>query len=263
MHESFGDRMFYHPSSEAYGHPDEFGLAFESVRFEGGAGRLHGWFFPAEGEPRGTVVHCHGNGGNITGHFKYITGMPARGWNVLCFDYRGFGESEGSPDRKGTIADTRAAIDYARARSGANGVALFGQSLGGAVGIVAAAADGGLAAVAVEGAFSDYRLAARFFCKQSILLWGMAPFVGRFFVSDGLDPIDHVARVAPTPMFFITGSADTVCDHRQTLNLHAAAGEPKSLWVIDGGGHTGALDETDGEGVRRLDEFFGRHVGRC
>ena len=99
-----GDRWFFYPTQTEYGHPDEFGLSFESVHFESEGNRLHGWYFPSEGRAKGTIVHCHGNAGNITGHFKYVTAMPKRGWNVFFFDYRGFGGSQGKTLRPGAGA---------------------------------------------------------------------------------------------------------------------------------------------------------------
>ncbi len=267
-----GDRWFYHPSRKVYGHPAEFDLTYESVFFDGEAGRpsadgqgarLHGWFFPAETTAKGTVIHCHGNAGNITGHFQFVAWMPSYGWNVLCFDYQGYGRSRGRPSRPGTITDACAAIDYARSRDDVDDsrLVLFGQSLGGAIGITAAAGRDDLRGVAVEGAFSDYRREARFVCRQSLILWGLAPLVGGVLVEPGYEPIDRVSAIAPTPTFFITGTDDRICDPAQTLALHAAAGEPKSLWVIEGGRHTSALTETECEGPRRLDAFFTDCVG--
>ena len=261
MRRTTGDRWFYHPTRHVYAHPEDESLVYEPVRFPANDERLHGWFFPAVGNARGTVIHCHGNAGNITGHFTYVAWMPACGWNVLVFDYQGFGRSKGRATRAGTIADANAAIDYARSRVDVDEtrLVLFGQSLGGAIAIVTAAERHDLRAVAVEGAFCDYRREARFICKRTWFLWGAAPLTN-LLIGPGYDPIDYVARIAPTPTFFITGTADAVCDYRQTLDLHETAGEPKSLWVIQEGHHTGALTETDGEGQQRLDAFFSECV---
>jgi len=107
------DRFFYYPNAHEYGSPQEFRLACESVSFHAADGtRLHGWFFPAEGEPVGTVLHLHGNAGNITGHFHHVAWLPGAGWNVLCFDYRGYGRSEGRVTRAGTIADAHGALNH-------------------------------------------------------------------------------------------------------------------------------------------------------
>jgi len=253
-----GDFWFYYPSRQSYGHPSDFKLDYESVFFHNGIARLHGWFLNSAGRAKGTVLHCHGNAGNITGHFQFVAWMPAYGWNVFCFDYQGYGRSEGRPTRPGTIADTNAAIDYLRSRPDVDRsrLVVFGQSLGAAVGLVAASARDDLRGVAAEGAFSSYRSAVQFVCRRGLLLRGAAPFISRVFSAPGLDPIDHVARIAPTPTFFICGTADRICDHRQTIELHRAAGPPKSLWLIEGGRHTEALVSTNGEGPRRLDRFL-------
>jgi hypothetical protein len=268
-----GDRWFYQPSRQIHAHPADFNLSYESVIFPSerisslqneSPQKLNGWFFPAIGEPKGTVIHCHGNAGNITGHFQFVAWMPSYRWNVFCFDYRGFGRSESYPSRPGTVADARAAIDYVASRADVDEsrLVLFGQSLGGAVGIVAAADHDGLCGVAVEGAFSDYRREAKFICRQNIIMWSVAWLISRAVVEPGFEPIDHVAKIAPTPTFFITGSADRICDPAQTIDLHAAAGDAKSLWVIDGGGHNSAMTDTDGAGPRRLDAFFTDCVSR-
>ena len=257
-----GDRWFYHPTREVYALPDEFGLDYQSVEFASEGLCLHGWFFPAKVDAKGTVVHFHGNAGNLTSHFSHVAWMPAAGWNVLCFDYRGYGESQGKPTRPGTVADGHAAIDYAASRPGvdASRIVLFGQSLGGAVATVVAAQRKDLGGVVLEGAFSSYQGAASFVCQQTWFLAMAASTLAGGLISAGLDPIDHVASIAPTPILFITGTADTICDHRQTLDLHEAARDPKSLWVIEDGRHTSSLTETNGEGTRRIDEFLTRCV---
>jgi|GEM_PF-502083 len=253
-----GDRWFYHPTQKAYADPAEFKLTYESVYFDSERHRILGWYFPACGEAKGTVLHCHGNGGNITGHFKYVGWMPKRGWNVLCFDYRGFGRSEDVPSRPGCIADTHAALDYLLSRDDIDSqrIMLFGQSLGGAVAVVAAGQRDEFCGVAIEGAFSSYRGAVHYVGKKTWYLWAFANWLPPLLVKPGLDAIDSVARIAPTPTFFITGTNDGVCDPQQLVDLYEAAGEPKSLWMIEDGEHTGALTDTNGEGLDRLDRFF-------
>ena len=69
-----GDRFFHHPTRCRYDHPQDHGLTCESVFFHSRDGnRLHGWFFPAGGRAAGTLVHCHGNAGNITAYWMGFT----------------------------------------------------------------------------------------------------------------------------------------------------------------------------------------------
>ena len=258
-----GDRLFYFPPRHVYGRPETYGLTYESVRFSSTDNvTLHGWFFPAVGGPIGTVVHCHGNAGNITGHFENVRWLPAQGWNLFCFDYRGYGESAGRPTRTGTIADAHAAIDYVRARSDvdADRVVVLGQSLGGAIAIVVAAQSPSVRALAIEGTFSNYRTEARFVGRQNLLIAPVAGALARVLVSEGYDPIDWVGRIAPRPTLFVCGTDDRVVDYRQTVALHEAAGEPKELIVIEGGGHTDSMSSLQAR--ERFVQFFERSLNR-
>ncbi len=260
---AIGDGLFYYPTRQEYGRPETHGLKYQSVCFAGADGsQLHGWFFPAAGDAFGTIVHLHGNAGNITGHFESVKWLPEAGWNVFCFDYRGYGQSTGRPTRQGTIEDGLAAVEYAGSRSDvdADGIVLFGQSLGGAVGIVVAARCLQVCGIAVEGAFSRYRNEAAFVCRQNMLISSLAGLLARFIISEGHDPIDWVADIAPRPTLFVCGTNDRIVDHRQTIALHEAAGRPKTLHVIEGGGHTDSICEA--EGRQRFAEFFRRCVDR-
>ncbi|MEE9293936.1 MAG: alpha/beta hydrolase [Phycisphaerae bacterium] len=257
-----GDRLFYYPTKHVYGLPESHGLDYESVFFNGTDGvRLHGWFFPAVGQARGTVLHCHGNAGNITGHFEHVKWLPAARWNVFCFDYRGYGQSSGQPTRAGTIADALAAAEYVHSRDdvAADRVVVLGQSLGGAVGIVLAAKWPGACGLAVEGAFSHYRQEAAFVCRQNIFMRPVAGIMSRALISEGFDPIDWVSKLPPQPKLFVCGTDDRIVDHRQTVALHDAAGAPKELFVMEGGGHADSMCLPEGQA--RFLKFFERCVG--
>ena len=121
-------RMFYYPDKQIYETPSQ---PFEEIQFASADGtRLHGWWIPATIPVKGTVVYLHGNAANITGHYCQIEWLPASGYNVFLFDYRGYGKSEGQPSRRGVYADCVAAMDYAAKR--ADRLFASGQSLGGA-----------------------------------------------------------------------------------------------------------------------------------
>ncbi len=259
----FGDGLFYFPTQHVYGKPETHELTYESVSFDSTDGaRLHGWFFPAVGSARGTVIQFHGNAGNITGHFESVKWLPSESWNVFCFDYRGYGQSTGKPTRQGTVNDGLAAIECVQSRGDvdADRVVVLGQSLGGAVGIVVVAQCSSVRGIAVEGAFSHYRTEAAFVCGQNIFVSPIAGLLSRAMISQGLDPIDCVASIAPRPTMFVCGTNDRIVDHNQTAALHAAAAEPKTLHVIEGGGHTDSMCAS--EGRRWFLDFFDACLAR-
>ena len=132
----FEKRLIYFPMSAHEATPAGLGLAHQelSLRAEDGV-RLHGWFLPVK-DSRGSVLVCHGNAGNISHRLDRALLMQSRGsrLDVLLFDYRGYGQSEGSPDEPGTYRDARAAYRWLREHGHrAERIVIFGESLGSAV----------------------------------------------------------------------------------------------------------------------------------
>jgi fermentation-respiration switch protein FrsA (DUF1100 family) len=253
------DRLFYHPTRREYDRPERLNLAYESVAFATADGlRLHGWFFPAVGPAAGTVLHVHGNAGNVTAHFHQIRWLPEAGWNVLCFDYRGYGRSEGKASRAGTIADAHAALDYLLTRPDVNRnhIVAFGQSLGGAVGIVLAAERGELRGLAIDGAFDHYRDVVRWHIRRNPLLFLAAWWLPSLLMRDGYDPIDFVAGVSPRPLLILHGTADSIVPVHMAEKLYAKACEPKELWLVENAEHYQAMDELGRMTRPRLNTFF-------
>lgn len=97
----------------------------ESVEFTAKDGtRLHGWFIPSATGPAekaiATIIHAHGNAGNMSAHLLLVSWLPERNFNVFMFDYRGFGKSKGTPSQAGLLDDTQSAINVVRHRSDVN-----------------------------------------------------------------------------------------------------------------------------------------------
>jgi fermentation-respiration switch protein FrsA (DUF1100 family) len=257
------DSFFYYPDQVTYASPAAYGLDHESVFSEADDGvRLHGWFFPANGKAKGTAVHFHGNAGNISGHFEYVSWLPDAGWNVFCFDYRGYGQSEGKTTRAGTVSDGHAAINYVKERTDveADRIVIFGQSLGGAVGIVVGADRNDVRGVATEGAFGSYQEMARHVCRHQPMTWGIAGIISDHFISADYDAIDFIARISPRPVYLVHGTADDIVPCQMTERLGEAAKDPKDIWIIDGVGHTDSLFDLASIARPRLTRFFERCV---
>lgn len=98
--------------------------------------RLSGWFFPAKGNPLSTVVIVHDNGSNRLQFdldspplFDYLVN---RGLNVLAFDLRYSGQSDGNMSTYGYSEweDVLAAIQYARQFASTEDVILYGFGSG-------------------------------------------------------------------------------------------------------------------------------------
>ena len=100
--------FFYYPDDKLYG-PDPWSA--ESVEFTAKDGtRLQGWFIPSSTGPAdnaiATIIHAHGNAGNMSAHWPLVSWLPERNFNVFMFDYHGFGKSKGTPSQAGLLDDT-------------------------------------------------------------------------------------------------------------------------------------------------------------
>lgn len=108
------------------------------------------------------VVMAHGMGGTRdAGLEPFAQAFAEAGLAVLCFDYRGFGSSEGEPRQRLSVRmqldDYAAAIAQARQLAGIDPqrIALWGSSFSGAHAVAAAVRDGRVAAVVSQGAMMD------------------------------------------------------------------------------------------------------------
>jgi pimeloyl-ACP methyl ester carboxylesterase len=128
--------LLYFPSRAIIETPDRAGLDYRDLGLETDDGeRLHGWWIGAQAEPVGHLLLCHGNAGNVGDRVLHAALLTATGFDVLLFDYRGYGRSGGRPSEEGTYRDARAAMTCLLEQPGVDParVFYFGESLGGAV----------------------------------------------------------------------------------------------------------------------------------
>lgn len=246
------ESLFFHPDSQVYTTPQAMGVAAIDLYIDGPDGsRLHAWWLPATGTPRGTVLHLHGNAANISNHLPLVAWLPAEGYNVLSMDYRGFGQSTGSPSLDGVVADARAALNYLRQRPGvdAQRLAVLGQSLGGATAVRAVAADGsGVRLLILDSAFSSYRGIARENAGTAGVIGWLAPLLLPTLPGADHDPLQAATRLGQQPLLVIHGSADRLIGPHHGQALYQAAPGPKQWLPVQGGHHIDALTRPD---VRR------------
>ena len=145
-----------HPARRALGPtPAASGKAYQDVSFRTSDGlTLRGWWVP--GTRHQTVVMIHGLSNNRSEPFNKAGYLHEAGYNLLVFDLRGHGQSDGSGTTMGylELRDSSAAVAEARSLD-PGPIALFGYSLGASIALEEGAADPGVIAVVEDSGFSS------------------------------------------------------------------------------------------------------------
>jgi hypothetical protein len=222
----FQGKLIFPASKHVYTDPGSRGWAFEDLSWKVGDHTTHAWYLPVEGA-RGTILFSHGNAGNIADRLDSVDIWRALGFNVLVYDYGGYGKSTGRPSEKRCYEDIRAAWKYLTETRGVdpNTVCLFGRSLGGGP-TTQLATEVKPGAVILESCFSSVAAMG----KQ------MAPFLPvKLLVRHKFDNLSKVDTVV-TPKLFIHSPDDEIIPYKHGKALFAQAAEPKQ-WLELSGGH--------------------------
>lgn len=253
--------LFFLPMKPWLQNPTRIGLGYEDVVLIHPRGeRIHGWWLPAVGEPRGTVYFLHGNAQNISTHIMSVNWLPDAGFNVFLLDYRGYGLSEGKAKLDNALEDIQLGLDWLGSSSRLQGKPLivFGQSLGASMGIDVMSEEGNQAkaqCAVFEAAFSGYRDIAGVMMKRSWLLWPMRPLVLPLLPNRGMDPIEHIADVS-MPKMIMHSKEDAVIPFSQGEALYDAASGVKIFQPLLGE-HIAAIRDPSVQ--KRVVEYFYAH----
>ncbi|WP_405226748.1 alpha/beta hydrolase [Lentisalinibacter sediminis] len=235
------------PGRELDATPADIGLAYEDVQLTADDGvKLHGWFVPAADSARGTLLFFHGNAGNISHRLESISQFHGLGLDVLIIDYRGYGQSEGSPSERGTYRDAEAAWQYLTEERGVapSRMVVFGRSVGGAVGAwLAANREAG--ALIVESSFSSLPALA------GELYW----FLPVRWLSRFRYPTAEYVAAADCPVLVIHSREDDIVPFHHGRAIYESAGEPRRFLELSGP-HNGAHVLSEERYLDGLREFL-------
>jgi fermentation-respiration switch protein FrsA (DUF1100 family) len=252
--------IFLQPDRALHLSPDKVGAKWEMVRFKSADGTdLTGLWFPAAKQPvKGVAIQFHGNGENMTSHFLYVYWLALEGWDVMAFDYRGYGASGGKKSVPGAVADGAAALAFARTEAPGLPLVVIGQSLGGAVALAALDRDGGegVRALVLDSTFSSFRSIAQEKLSLLWLTWPLQWPLAHLLISDRFKPAALIARRKPVPLLIMHAPGDPVVPFAEGRRLFALAPEPKTFWEIPGTGHTEALGPRGAEFRPKLLAFL-------
>jgi pimeloyl-ACP methyl ester carboxylesterase len=194
--------------------------------------RLRGWFFPAAARPNGmTVLVLPGNYGTLPGYVSHCRYLQERGFNLLLFNYRGFGMSEGDTESEATLTlDAEAAMHYLTAKRGiaSDDIVIAGISLGAPVAATLAARSPCRAVTLISTVASARTQAA-----------AEIPWLPQVVLDNLPSPFDAEGSIglARCPVVVIHGVDDDVVPLAQARQVYDAAGPPKRFIEVPTADH--------------------------
>ena len=228
MIRSLLNSLLFFPSRAIIETPDGAGLDYRDLRLETDDGQsLHGWWIGARTDSLGHLLLCHGNAGNVGDRVVHAALLTATGFDVLLFDYRGYGRSSGRPSEQGTYRDARAALACLLDQPGVDParVLYLGESIGGAVALDLAL-ERPPAGLVLLSAFTSVRDLGRLHY----------PFVPAALIADAYPTLRRIAELQ-APLLVLHGDRDDIVPLSQGRALFEAAPGSKRMHVFPGLGH--------------------------
>ncbi len=279
-------RVEYTPPLPITRTPAAFGLQYQDVTFSSRIDhlRLRGWFIPGI-LPNGhltaqrTLIMVHGTDSNRASPLvlDLSCALAKRGFAILAFDMRGMGESAPAPLSEGYFEqrDVLGAVDFLRSGSlpypelgRPREIGAWGDLMGAATVLLAASHEPAIRAIVSDSGFaalvpvinSDSNYPGLFI--PSVLLATRVLYGVNFYA---VRPVDVVASIAPRPIFFIQGAADTVVPPANLTTLATAASAAPDAhiqtWLVKGAGHIESFHVMGEAYLNRVAAFFTRALG--
>lgn len=199
-----------------------------------GEGTLDAYFIYAHGgDPTTsgmTVVYNHGNYIGIEHYLPRLRVLHEAGYNLLVWDYRGYGKSQ--PDTTPTpeqhLSDARLVLEEAQARAPhPDRVISYGYSVG-SLSATEMAVSGEVCALILEAPFTSMFRVARSNSGLSLR--------ERFFSSGDWDNFGRMARYGG-PAFGMVGTLDSQFPPEDVTALLQTGEGPREVWVLEGVDH--------------------------
>jgi dipeptidyl aminopeptidase/acylaminoacyl peptidase len=213
-------------------------------------------YLPNKNELHPVVCLCHGvPSGNPPapddgGYPALAERICRENYGVFYFNFRGTGDSGGNFDLPGWTRDLQAVVDYLYYLKNIDSSRLYlvGFSGGAATSVYVASKDSRVSGVAACACPAHFSLLIERDTPQATIDRYRSIGIIRdndypetteswFDNLKSVQPIDHVADIAPRSLLLVHGNLDETVPISHAHELFAKAGEPKQLVVLEAAGH--------------------------
>lgn len=262
---------FHYPDPNDGKSPVSYGLNSTWVEFPSADGiPLKGWYVPAAGEARGTIILCHGLNRTRIEMLPESAFAHELGFNALLLDFRHQGQSRGEMTTLGyqERLDVLGAVRYVRGeKKAARPIVAWGVSMGAAAALMAAADSVEVDAVISDSTFLSLEDTAIHHLKlflhlpafpiaYEVIYW--TAWRGKFRPSD-LDLGKAVERIESRPILFVGVEGDRRMPPEIARTLFARSKSPgKQLLILPGTRHGEGFNQAREQYEKAVREFLAR-----
>ncbi|BDY04375.1 alpha/beta hydrolase [Ferrimonas sp. YFM] len=229
-----GHRFFYSPKSADV---MRIGPGIENYFLDSLSGnQLHLQLHTPSGAAKALVIHFHGNSGHLDETGEKAVWLVGQGYQVLLFDYSGFGLSSGKATRDVLAQDARSLLEHAVTRPGFRSLPkiILATSMGGAIaldGLSSSGLEQRFDLLVLDSSFDDYLLLA-----QDVVgtypggtLWrSLMPLV---VDTDGA-PMEQITALSHLPVVVSHCNQDRLIPAQRSIQLYGAVQTRKEFWLM-------------------------------
>lgn len=243
-------KLIYQGTRRVEHDPSDHGWAFDEAFLDVSEGCTHLWFIPAERETQRTILFSHGNAGNLGDKLNSIGIFRDMGFNVLAYDYGGYGRSDGHTHEARMIEDIRAVWRHAISTLGipAKKIVIHGRSMGG----------GPSAYLATEVEAGAVVLESTF-CSLTEMIKRRYPRVPMVIFNRNRFRNINLVGAINSPLLVVHSRDDTLIPFEHGEYIFHAAPEPKAFLEIFGEHQEGFWKNAE-HYKRGLLDFINAHV---
>ncbi|MFA9397334.1 MAG: alpha/beta hydrolase [Clostridiaceae bacterium] len=212
-----------------------------------------------------TIILVHGITVSLEWSIKYINMFLKRKWNVVIYDQRRHGDSEGTYSTYGFYEkqDVDVLVNYCIKRWGQNSIiGLHGESMGAATVLQYASINKYVKFIIADCSFSNLIKEFKYNVKTDFKLNGgflialtsmRAKRLAKFNFKD-VSPLD-VIKDNDIPVMFAHGDEDKLVPVEMSIEMYEAKKKNKKLYIAKGAGHARAIEVDREEYEKQVMEF--------
>ena len=205
-----------------------FDLPFEELNFQANdGGQINAVWMKTQIPSKGIIIYNHGNKDNLirwANESQYLTQL---GFDVMVYDYRGYGKSTGQRSESNFYGDAWLIYQQCLKLYPADSIIVYGRSLGTGPACWLAA-NAPIKAAVLETPYTN---------MTDLIEDQLLGFPMRWFLNYSFDNSLHLKNTQ-SPVFIVHGTEDQLISVKHAYKLAANFNHPKSyLLVIPGGQH--------------------------